>query len=87
MLNGSRRDLRIGCGRAAAGTILVPHEAAPDCCGRRIKRQDAPVKLPGEIMLYPSLKSLAAGMFLYLPRASDEFPNGLCRKEKVDRAL
>jgi len=73
MLNGSRCDLRIGCGRATAGTIPVPHEAPPDRCGRRVKRQDAPIELPGEILLDPPLKLFAAGLFLYPPRASDEF--------------
>ncbi len=79
MLKGSGRDLRIGCGRATAGTIPVSHESPPDCRGRRVKRQDAPVELPGEILFYPSLKSFTTGSFSYLPRASDELPNRLCR--------
>ena len=87
MLNGSRSDLRIGCRRATAGTIPVPHESPPDCRCRCVKRQDAPVELPGEILFDPSLKAFATGLFPYLPRASDEFPDGLCRKKEVARGL
>lgn len=87
MLNGNRRDLRIGCGRATAGTIPVSHESPPDGCGRRVKRQDAPVELPGEILFDPSLKLFATGLLSHLPGASDEFPHGLCRKEEVARDL
>ena len=86
VLNGSCCDLRIGRGRAVAGAIPVPHESPPDRCGRRVKRQDAPVELPGQILFDPSLKLFATSLFPYLPRASDEFPYGLCRKEKVARA-
>jgi hypothetical protein len=87
VLRGRRRDLRIGCGRAPACTIPVPHEAPPDNRGRRVKRQDAPVELPGEILFDPSLKSVATSLLPYLPRASDEFSDGLCRKEKGTRNL
>ena len=73
MLNGSCCNLCIGCRWAAAGAIPVAHKSSPNRCGRRVKRQDAPVELPGEILLDPSLKLLAAGLFPYLPRASDEF--------------
>ncbi|MCY4607123.1 MAG: hypothetical protein OXD40_00785 [bacterium] len=85
MLNGNRRDLRIGCGGATAGTVPVTHESSPDCRSRRVKRQDAPFELPGEIVSDPSLKSFATGLFPDLPRASDKFPDGLCRKEEVTR--
>ena len=37
MLNGYRRDLGIGCGWGAAGTIAVSHEAPPDCGGTTVK--------------------------------------------------
>ena len=85
MLNGRRRDLYIGCGRATADTIPVPHESPPDCRGRRVQRQDAPVELLGEILFDPPLESLATGFFHQPSRASDEFPNGLCCKEEVIR--
>ena len=87
MLNSYRRDLGIGCRWRAAGTIAVSHEAPPDCGGTTVKWQGAPVELPGKVLFDPSLKSFATRLFLYLPRASNKFSDGLCGKEKVGRGL
>ena len=86
MPNCSRYDLRIGCGKETANAIPATHESPPSDCGRHVERQDAPVELPGKILFDPSLKLFSTGLFPYLPRASDEFSYGLCRKEKVPRA-
>ena len=67
--------------------IPVSHESPPDCCGRRVKRQEAAVELPGEIVFNPSFEACASGLFPYPPRAPKELPEGLCRKEKVTRML
>ena len=76
MLNGNRCDLGISCGWGASGTIAVSHEAPPDRGCAVVERQDAPVELPGKILLDPSLKSFATRLFPYLPRTSNELSNG-----------
>ena len=67
------------------GSVPVPHRRPPDRSGRRIKRQDVLVELPGETLFDPSLELFATGLFPCLPRASNEFSHGLCPQEKVAR--
>ncbi len=87
MANGYRRDLGVSRCGAAAFAIAVAHKAAPDGGRAAVERQDAPVELPGKILLDPSLEALAALPFPYLPGASNELSDGLGGKEEVRRVL
>ena len=79
-MNGYGCDLGISCGRRAASTIAIAHEAPPNRDRTAVKRQDASVELSGEILCDPSLVSFPPRLFLYLPCASNKFSDGLCGK-------
>ena len=85
MLSGHRGDLGVGCGGPAAGAIAIAHEASPYGGRTAVKRQDAPVELPGKVLLDPSLKSFSTLMLPYFPSASNEFCYGLSGKEQIRR--
>ena len=81
MLNGHRGNVGVGSGGAAAGAIAVAHEASPYGGGMAVEWQDAPVELPGKVLLDPSLESFATLLFPHLPRASNELSHGLRGKK------
>ncbi len=81
MLNGHRGDVGVGCGGPAAGAIAIAHEASPYGGRTAVKRQDAPVELPGKVLLDPSLKLFAMLLLPYFPSASNELCYGLSGKE------
>lgn len=80
VLNGHGGDPGVGGDRAAAEAIAVAYEASPNGGRAAVERQDAPIELPGEMLLDPFLVSFATLLFLHLPNASNELPDGLVGK-------
>ena len=74
VLNGYRCDLGIGGGWGASGTIAVSHEAPPDRGRTAVERQDAPVELPGKVLVR-SISQIVRDALVPLP------------SERLERAL